>query len=790
MGATVNGEPTGRAPMPAASRPTWAPAAKDAVGCGLDAARVWFTCAQGILTEVYYPRIDIPQIRDMGLIVADGRGFWVELRRLGNYEISWAAGEVPAFHITHRHSRFVLDMRICPDPERDVVLVEFTLTAQDPALRPYVLLAPRLGGDAAANMAWCDTWNGSPLLWAEQGPFGLALLCRDVKGDDAFVRRSAGMTGASDLWQDFERNGAMTWSYAEAGPGEVALGGELPRAGTLALGFATSREAAATLARASLANGFAAAWERHCALWRAWQVTLPRLAAGRPGADDAMEGLLRRSAAVLKIHQDRTFPGAMTASLSVPWGDTSESRGGYHLVWSRDLVESAGALLALGALDDARRVLIYLLATQQADGHWLQNQWLGGKPFWQGIQLDETAFPVLLAAALADRDALAGVAVGDMARRALAFLLREGPCTSQDRWEEDGGINTFTLAVVIAALVEGARFLDSAGRDCALAVADNWNRLLEDWTWSGSTDLARAHGVDGYYLRIAPREVLVHAGAKHEALLIKNRAHASAPPADQQVATDFLQLCRYGLRAPDDPCITATVKVSDALLRSETPSGPVWHRYNGDGYGEHPDGAPFDGWGRGRGWPLLVGERGHYALLSGEDPASYLTAMMRMTGPGGLIPEQVWDEDPIPARGLAPGHPSGSAMPLVWAHAEFIKLVLSRESGAPVDRPAATWARYGGSRPVPETVIWTLRLRPETLRAGQALKFVLPEPALIHWGHDDWQDAVDIRTADCGIAHVASLAAAELTRFRSIEFTLDWPAEGRWQGQDFRIAIA
>ena len=97
---------------------------------------------------------------------------------------------------------------------------------------------------------------------------------------------------------------------------------------------------------------------------------------------------------LLKVHQDRTYCGAAVASLSVPWGDSSQSRGGYHLVWPRDLVETAGALVALGAFDEARDTLRYLIATQQQDGHWCQNQWLGGDPFWQGVQLDETAFPI------------------------------------------------------------------------------------------------------------------------------------------------------------------------------------------------------------------------------------------------------------------------------------------------------------------------------------------------------------------------------------------------------------
>ncbi len=178
---------------------------------------------------------------------------------------------------------------------------------------------------------------------------------------------------------------------------------------------------------------------------------------------------------VLKVHQDRTYCGAAVASLSVPWGETSQSRSGYHLVWSRDLVETAGAMVAMGAYDDARDVLRYLIATQQEDGHWLQNQWLGGAPFWQGIQLDEAAFPVILASALHEQDELDDIPVRDMVRRALRFIAREGPVTGQDRWEEDPGVNTFTLAIAIAALVEGSNFLDDEARRFALLLADNWN---------------------------------------------------------------------------------------------------------------------------------------------------------------------------------------------------------------------------------------------------------------------------------------------------------------------------
>jgi glucoamylase len=780
--------PSGSAPAAIASFPTWAPAAKDAVGTALGTSRLWITLAQGIVTEVYFPRPDIPQLKDVGFIVGDGAGFWVELRRVGNYAVKWQDDAIPAITIEHRHDRFRLTIDVCADPERDVLLVRFSLTG-DEALQLYVLAAPRIGADAADNRAWADDWSGRPVLWAEQGPFGLALAAVDDAGTPALLQRSVGCVGESDGWQDFERHGRMNWHHAAAGPGEVAMTAQLPRTGTLALGFATSREAAATLALQSLTAGFAGAWRGYCDGWRHWLQAIDWPPAMSRLLSVESQALLRRSVSVIKSHEDRTFPGALVASLSVPWGEASSSRGGYHLVWARDLVEAAGALVALGCLADAQRVLVYLMATQQADGHWLQNQWLGGKPFWLGMQLDETAFPVLLASALAERDALGALACGDMVRRALTFIAREGPATGQDRWEEDAGINTFTAAVTIAALVEGSRFLEGRASDCALMLADAWNSRLEDWTWAADTALAREVGVPGYYMRIAPQDVLTQAGAKHEGVLIKNRTKDVEPAADEQLAIDCLQLARFGLRAADDPKMVASIRAIDASLRTDTPSGPVWHRYGGDGYGEHPDGSAFDGRGVGRGWPLLTGERGHLALLSGEDARPYLDAMTQMTGAGGLLPEQVWDSAAIPERGLYPGRPSGSAMPLVWAHAEFIKLALSAAAGVPVDRPSRTWARYQGRRPRLDYALWQPRQRVRQMIAGQELRILLPEPAQVHWGTNGWNARRDLMTEDWGLGHVARLPTANLAAGESIDFTFYWPARAQWQGEDFQVDV-
>ena len=765
--------------------PTWTSSAKDMVGCTLGPPRLWFTTGYGIVNEVYYPRADIPQIRDLGFIVGDGRGFWVEVKRMNTYRTRQPGAGIPALEIVHSHPRFELRLRVAPDPQRDALLIEVTLES-DEALRPYALLAPHLGVQGTNNFAEVARYRGRRVLWAEQGPFGLALAAADAQQRDAWGAASAGYVGTSDGWQDFNRNGALTWQFDTAGPGNVALIGELPHQATLALAFGTSKESAATLALSALTEPFADAWERHVGAWQAWQGQL-----GVPaGLTPRVAEQIHTSAMVLRVHQDKTYPGAMVASLSVPWGNSRDDTGGYHLVWPRDLVECAGGLLALGAWDEARSVLRYLIATQHEDGHWSQNQWLGGRPYWNGIQLDETAFPVLLAAALAERDALGGIEVRGMVGRALAYIALHGPITDQDRWEEDAGINPFTLAVCIAALVCGAPFLEDPARNFMLDLADWWNTRIEDWTVARGTRLAQEAGVDGHYIRVAAAaDFAVPGGLKH-VLPIKNRAHDPGLPAQEQVGGDFLQLVRLGLRSPDDPLVCASLRVIDCHLKVSTPNGPAWYRYTGDGYGEHEDGAPFDGHGRGRPWPLLTGERGHYELAAGRDPLPFLEAMAAMTGTGGLIPEQVWDGPAMPERGLLPGRPTGSAMPLVWAHAEFVKLAASRVLGRPFDRPQAVWQRYGGRRPTARRGYWTQRLPADTLGAGQGLRICLSEPATVHWGTDGWRQAADAETAEIGLGlHVCDLPTEGLAPGGSIDFTLHRHADGQWAGLDYRVEV-
>jgi glucoamylase len=379
--------------------------------------------------------------------------------------------------------------------------------------------------------------------------------------------------------------------------------------------------------------------------------------------------------------------------------------------------------------------------------------------------------------------------VVDMTRRALAFLAREGPASPQDRWEEDAGVNPYTLAVCIAALVAGAELLPEAERELVLLLADFWNARLEDWCVARGSDLDAAHGIAAHYVRQAPPDILACPAALSRHLPIKNRADDPGLDAAAQVGVDFLQLVRLGLRGADSPLILDSLKLVDALLKTDTPCGPVWHRYNGDGYGEHADGAPFDGTGQGRGWPLLVGERGHHALALGDDPLPYLAAMNAMAGAGGLLPEQVWDAAPMPERGLLPGRPSGSAMPLAWAHAEFVKLAASHALGRVFDRPAAVWRRYAGMRPDAATWIWSPGAPIAHLAAGRALLILLPRPALLLLGSDGWREIRDLPTRPQGLElHGLLLPGDLLAGLRRLDFTWQW-RDGDWLGEDFHIDL-
>src|SRR6185295_16598296 len=276
--------------------------------------------------------------------------------------------------------------------------------------------------------------------------------------------------------------------------------------------------------------------------------------------------------------------------------------------------------------------------------------------------------------------------------------------------------------------------------------ADAWNDVIDDCLYVRDTPLARDVGVEGYYVRIAPPETADAASPAHGFVPIKNRPETeTSVPAVEIVSPDALALVRFGLRAPDDPRIVNTVRVIDARLKFETDAGPVWRRYTGDGYGEHEDGRAFDGTGIGRPWPLLTGERAHYELAAGRtDEARRLLATLEAcASDGGMLPEQIWDGPDIPARELFRGRPSGSAMPLVWAHAEHVKLLRSLADGRVFDMPPQPRQRYQVEGVRSRHCVWRFNNKCRSLAAGSILRVELLAAAAIHWTSDAWRTIRD-----------------------------------------------
>jgi len=232
--------------------------------------------------------------------------------------------------------------------------------------------------------------------------------------------------------------------------------------------------------------------------------------------------------------------------------------------------------------------------------------------------------------------------------------------------------------------------------------------------------------------------------------------------------------------------------VIDALLKSDTPTGPAWRRYNDDGYGEHADGDPYDGAGIGRLWPLLTGERAHYELAAGRRKTAreLLHAMEAFSNQGGLIPEQIWDAPDIPEKELYLGRPSGSAMPLVWAHAEYIKLLHSLQDGRVFDTPPQTGQRYITTPQASRAAFWRFNHKCQAIEPGVRLRIELLAPATIHYSFDEWRTDHDLASQDTGLGlFYADLPTERLKPGGVIAFTLHWSAPETWEGLDYRVKV-
>ena len=261
-------------------------------------------------------------------------------------------------------------------------------------------------------------------------------------------------------------------------------------------------------------------------------------------------------------------------------------------------------------------------------------------------------------------------------------------------------------------------------------------------------------------------------------------------PAKEVVDAGFLELVRHGVRRPDDPIIVDSLKVVDAVLKVETPFGPCWRRYNHDGYGQREDGGAFVGWGQGRAWPLLTGERGHYELAAGHDTNPFLRAMESFASATGLLPEQAWDGPDQPKVYMYCGRPTGSAMPLMWAHAEYIKLLRSVRDGKVSDlivEVAKRYLRAHADRQLFE--VWKVTRQVRSVKRGYVLRIQAPASFRLHWSGDEWQTVKDTpssaTTLGVDFVDIPILAAQQAP----IHFTFFWTADDRWEGHDYTVSV-
>jgi len=671
--------PSGRAAdptTPPTPTPNWLPADKQGFGTSRTlASKVWFTLEGGELSEVYYPRIDTPSFRDLQFAV-DGaperdaavhRVILADSRSLTYRQVN-----------TDKRHRWRLTKTYVSDPGRSTVLISVTFQSLDRRRHRVSMLADAApSNQSGLGLRGCSASG----IVASDPDMAIALLTRPQ----------------SELVQGvcFTSNGIVSEAQSTpltGRPGQQQL--------TVALSFAPSRRGALAAARASLRTGFPTVASRYANGWHRYLSTLKRAPRSLRTATERREYIV--SAMVLAASEDKTYRGAFVASPTMPWAwgtGLQTPSGPYHLVWSRDLYEIATALIAEGDTAGAGRALHFLLfRQQQPDGSFLQNSDVTGKPALTNLQLDEVADPIILAWQLGRHDG----ATWQHVKLAADFIVgwhdnsgHTAPYSPQERWENQAGYSPATIAAEIAGLVCAASIAQDNGdaADAAkyLQTADAWRAHLNGWTLTTTGPYGGA-----YYLRLT-KDGNPNAPTTYS-------VGDSGPTLDQRAVVDpsFLELVRLGVIAPTDPNILNTLRVLDAQLSTVTPNGRFWHRYTGDGYGEQRNGQPWNvGFPPasqstiGRMWPIFAGERGEYELAAGASAAPQLRAMAATANAGGLIPEQVWDQNPPSGQpGFAPGTPTFSATPLAWSHAQFIRLAWSIAAGRPVEQPAVVACRY------------------------------------------------------------------------------------------------
>ena len=699
----------------------WATAGKQGIGTSATLeSKVWFTLAQGVMTEVYYPDVTTANVHLLQFVVVNPKTKKVETEQDdATHEIKVLRPDSLTFQQinTAKSGEWKISKTYTVDPELNSVLISVNYSGPT-AKKLYVFYDPSLGNSGMHDTAWSE----GRVLLSSDGDTASAVKCGNCK----FDQLSSGFLGISDGYEQLKKDGKLTVSYDRAANGNVAqLAGvsgatsiEWSRLGSklfeIVIGFGNTPDQATRTADASAKKGFKSVQLEFEKGWADYVKTIPKV-------DPKYQAQFNMAAMQLKANEDKTHRGANVASLTIPWGGGANANennvGGYHLVWSRDLYHVFTAYMALGDTAAANRALDFVFNVQQKpDGSLPQNSFLDGKPFWGSLQLDEVGYPLIMAWQLGRFDT---ETYEKHVRPAADFIIKNGPATPQERWEERPGYSPSTIAAEITGLVCAAEIAnkngDTASANKYLATADDWQANIEKWT---ATKTGK-YGDGNYYLRITANGK-PDAGEKVE-------LNNGAGTFDEREIVDagFLELVRLGIKPADDPLIAKSVKIIDQLIKVDTPNGPGFYRYNHDGYGEMDDGRRWN-WdgkytGKGRLWALLSGERGQYEIAEcgvrdadlSVPPAvaggavcldrvrKRLDAMLGFANDGLMIPEQVWDKKETPKNAdkqfvpeLKFGEGTGSATPLAWSMAQFIRLATNLKAGHNLDTPQIVYDRY------------------------------------------------------------------------------------------------
>ncbi len=723
-------------------------ARKDCLGTARNTtSKIWYTVAGGVLSDVYAPTIDTTNVETMQYIVTDGTSFTDLQARDTTYTVSAdPTGMICTVTSTAKSGKYRLTTTYLTDPARASVVVRthFTpLRGGASAYRLYVRLDATAGGNGGggtgnggADNAVIDTTTGSPVPVSYDTVTATNAANRDyavptylaLRANPPFSAANSGFVGqpSDGLVQLDASHTLADNSAASHGNVEQTAAVSPDKHGDviLALGFGTTQSAAVATAGATVGTPFGQLNRDYGSGWRGYDAGLRHPSDSLPGLSTSQQAAAVSeyyvSANAVKASEDKTFPGAIVASMASPWGQAVSAGdpantyfGSYREVFSRDLYEAWTALLTDGDLATARAATRFLLERQQlADGSLPRNSLVNGKPAPDtfNIQLDEVAYPILMTL----QSGLGSDAgLWPHVRDAANYLIAHGPASGPERWEEQSGYSPSTIAAEIAGLVAAATIAQQRGDavDARIwfATADQYQRSIKGWSVTTNGPLSN----QPYFIRLSRN------GDPNEA--VTYNLGNGGPTLDQRSVIDagFLELVRLGELSATDPDVLDSLPVVDKTIKKNTPSGPGWLRYNGDGYGDcfGPDpltdcdatGRPWAPTNHGTGhvWPVLTAERGEQALATGS-PAfagQLLAAIDAMSSGVGLVPEQDWDVPDVPASpfgtdpttasiGFVNGKPAGSAAPLTWGAASQVRLTADLTAGRAIERPAQTVDRY------------------------------------------------------------------------------------------------